>query len=184
MRYHGREMECLSIMLKEGDSWLERLAEVLEGGTDSDGGGDGGGADAAEEEAQAAAATTADSSRRTSSRAGRGTRKRSRDDDADDGGGARTASKVSAVWYNPVRSASCCFFVTLLAVCIGFPCCLLFVVFCCWVGCVWLARMMSGACFTSFSPPQRTHRTSSTWVLHARGPGARGFFTPKEKKYM
>lgn len=29
MRYLGREMECLSIMLKEGDAWLAELADVL-----------------------------------------------------------------------------------------------------------------------------------------------------------
>lgn len=32
--YRGREMECLSTMLKEGDDWLAQLAEVLEGTPD------------------------------------------------------------------------------------------------------------------------------------------------------
>ncbi|CAM9103685.1 unnamed protein product [Laminaria digitata] len=32
--YRGREMECLSLMLKEGDDWLAQLAEVLEGAPD------------------------------------------------------------------------------------------------------------------------------------------------------
>ena len=104
LRYHGREMECLSIMLKEGDSWLEQLAEVLEGSANG-GDGDGG---AAEEEAHAAAvaaaaaaaaAGTADPTRRTSSRAGRGTRApRLDDDDSDDD--ARASSKVNMVWIS------------------------------------------------------------------------------------
>lgn len=97
MRYRGREMECLSIMLEEGDSWLEQLAEVLEGCTNDDGG-----ADAAEEEEEEEAhtdAAIADPPRRTSSRAGRGTRTQSRDD-AD--AGARTTCKVSAVCGRPL----------------------------------------------------------------------------------
>eukprot|EP00904_Undaria_pinnatifida_P009167 jgi/Undpi1/5380/HiC_scaffold_2.g00661.m1 len=32
--YRGREMQCLSTMLKEGDAWLAELAEVLEGTPD------------------------------------------------------------------------------------------------------------------------------------------------------
>ncbi|CAM9170262.1 unnamed protein product, partial [Ectocarpus sp. 12 AP-2014] len=97
MRYQGREMECLSIMLREGDEWLEELARVMEGTTI-----------AAAAAASAAAASSRKSGtvavgleetavqpppaagelprRRASTRAGRGERK-PRDAYDDDGGG-------------------------------------------------------------------------------------------------
>lgn len=76
VRYRGREMECLSIMVKEGDDWLKLLAEVLEGTTTIS---SSAAAAAAEVESaeKASSSSPADTttSRRTSTRAGRGVRK-------------------------------------------------------------------------------------------------------------
>ncbi|CAB1102142.1 unnamed protein product [Ectocarpus sp. CCAP 1310/34] len=94
--YKGREMECLSIMLREGDEWLEELARVMEGTTIAAAAAAaaaassrkyGTGAVGVEETAvQPPPAAGELPRRRASTRAGRGERK-PRDAYDDDGGG-------------------------------------------------------------------------------------------------
>ncbi|CAM9246781.1 unnamed protein product [Ectocarpus sp. 6 AP-2014] len=99
-RYQGREMECLSVMLREGDEWLEELSRVMEGTTiaiaaaaaASSSRKNGTGSVGVEETAvQPPPAAGELPRRRTSTRAGRGERKPrdAHDDDDDDVGGGK-----------------------------------------------------------------------------------------------
>ncbi|CAM9344738.1 unnamed protein product, partial [Ectocarpus sp. 4 AP-2014] len=97
MRYQGREMECLSIMLREGDEWLEELARVMGGTTIAAAAAaaassrkNGTGAVGVEETAvQPPPAAGELPRRRASTRAGRGERKPRDAYDDDDGGGGK-----------------------------------------------------------------------------------------------
>ncbi|CAN0081555.1 unnamed protein product, partial [Ectocarpus fasciculatus] len=98
-RYQGREMECLSVMLREGDEWLEELARVMEGTTIAAAAAaaaavaasrkNGTGAVAVDETTVPPPPAAGELPRRASTRVGRGERKPRDAEDDDDGGGSK-----------------------------------------------------------------------------------------------